>query len=316
MLSMLFMTTFSEPDPMLFAERPKADLFGRVLTGPQVDSKTNTVITPTRVDAVASVKKEEKDDKAQTYFTALTDARNASKIKDGDKTVGQFTITHFATNAGNALLKFGKTAAEGTKTVLTCVIDLASVGKTEANVGTADKVSASWLNYFWNLWNSKNQTFENADFTPATQQRVTAFSESADSGWSDFKGMIPRTWAKNQIDKETEEGKAARMVEVRNYIPTLLRIPYAKDLIDFFSNGITKILDALGEIITNEYNTDENDPLSPPTKGHKLNKEFFEVGQNTFLRIAAERLSLEEVEVLRDEALEKMKKIAEKYKKV
>lgn len=326
MLSMLFMTTFSETDPMLFAERPKADLFGRVLIGPQMDIKNpNTVTTLPVVDAVASVKKGEKDDRAQTYFNDLTDARKTTQLARA-VTVGDFSISHFGTKTGNALLKFCKTTANATKKILTCVIDLASVKKNETQVSTADQVSASWLNYFWELWheNEKGDTFKTAKFTAATQKQIDVLADEnapKDGPYSLLKGFFPRQFA----GLNEAQIKEAKQNEVRSWALVLLRMQNQglniKPIMGKFQLqhvDLLKTLEAEIPGITTGFNSDDNKKEeSTHTQGHKLNLEWWKIiGEDTLLPIAKQQLSPEAAEALVVTALANMKKTAEKYKKV
>lgn len=308
MISILLMTVFSETDPMVFNQGTTTTDFARV--GP--------------MDALASVSNKVGDvDKraeiAQTYIDRLKGTATAEKTDVTVQKAGlKFKISAFAAKGTGAVMKFVK---EGFTTVLSCFINLESVGRTAENVNDASKVDASWLSYFWNLWSGKDETFEKADFTPATQQRITEFDRSTDNGWPEFKGMIPRTWTAGQKDKQTEAGKAARLVEARQYISTLLRIPDAANFIRSFNKKIEEMLADLEKTkpdITQEYNNDENNPLDTSSEGHKLNKDWFkEIWNETFVPIAAKQLAADAADAadnLVQDALTKMETIAERYK--
>ncbi len=304
MLSVLFMTVFSATEPMRFVQQNKATLFVQAgLPNP----------------AVASTKDGE-DKTAQSYFDALSEAKGLTNLTDGEKTVGSFTISAFTTKAGNALLKFWQNVTSGTKTVLSCVIDLSSVGKTESDVGTADKIQESWLGYFWRLWSGRSKIFEDAAFTPKTEERVKDFSTKKegkpDSGYGDFKGLIPRTWK----DFDETQKKAAREDEEKRYIPTLLRIQKASfdvaDIVKKFDDKFLEVLTSIPEETKKEFNSDLNSiDFNNQTTGYKLNVEFWKIFyEDTLLKIVSDQLSKEEGDKLIKQSLEQVGKLEEQYK--
>jgi hypothetical protein len=305
MLSVLFMTVFSATEPMRFVQQNKATLFVQAgLPNP----------------AVASTK-DGKNETAQSYFDALSEAKGLTNLTDGEKTVGSFTISAFTTKAGNALLKFWKNMTDGTKTVLSCVIDLSSVGKKESDVGTADKIQESWLSYFWRLWSGKDETFKDAKFTHDTQVQVDTFQKNPI--YKAFKNLIPRKWAFFNEDQI----KAAKKEEDNKYVPALLRLEKTgfslKELMESF-RGKFLILEQDGTTINQLYidlktakeflMKDDNDPENP-TQGYTLNVEFWKFFyDNTLLEIASGQFSKEDGDTLVTESLEKVAKLAGQYK--
>lgn len=331
------MTVFCATDPMVYVPG-KNDLFGRVLTGPGVDPTTNNPVAA-KVDAIASVSSktgtEATEAKAQTYFDKLKDAETAPALKaevsvgDGEK---NFTISNFTTNGTNALLKFWKTTTSAAKQVLTCVIDLTSVGKT---VDTASKVNASWLDYFWNLWTGKDKTFETADFapsTPGTPSKLTEFVKSKPGGpdgttetnqyattFSNIKGFVPRYHVGLSGTTPGDLLYEAKKHEMNFLVPTLIRIKnmgidvYA--ITQEFHDKVWKDILALdGALETAKKGT--RAAFANDDRPSQLQLDFWKVfWDETMVKIVTDQLTEEQADELVNKNLAELDRLAGEYAK-
>lgn len=316
MISILLMTVFSGTDPMMFKPGKTTTDFARI--GP--------------MDALASVSNKignvhTRAEKAQTYIDALRAAKNADAIKNEtvkDDKNGEFTIANFKIDENHALLKFWKVLETGAKTVLTCVIDRASVGLKETANVTANMMKASWLNYFWKLWSGKDETFTAAKFTLNTQNAINKLAQDAANNGTAFsyiKGLTPR-YDKGLSENEVEQ---ARIQEMNSLIPTLLRMNrMGINMPEIVTKFSTKIWGLLGTPGTSE-KMKKPGPLDLAKPGtleafanddepSQLQLDFWKVfWQNTMVKIVSNGLDQKAADDLTEKSLAAIDIIAKIY---
>lgn len=147
------MTIFSDPTPMLCLQERNTTLFGQSATA-----------DPSLITAVAACQGTTEttplEDKARTasrYFAALAVAAAMPDAVSVQK--GRFKISAFNTQDGFALVK-GTTGSDGSEPFAVAV-DLASVGKTTAEITKPEDVCIAWLSYLVNkLARSSAKLFE------------------------------------------------------------------------------------------------------------------------------------------------------------
>lgn len=251
MISIVLMTIFPSvnlfPPPRLVIEGQSATQIAAI---PQFYGTPG--IPPKKLVAIASTNNENgiaaRTEKASSYFAALTEANQMTALPT-NVSKGSYTISAFTKKAGNALVKFWKNVTDSTKkTVLSCVIDLSSVGKTETDIATAKNIQSNWLDYFWRLWNDKEETFKTATLyiPPATKTAIDNFVQTC-ATLGELKGLTPRSFA----GMTSEQTKVAKTEELnRNVYPLVLLQQKRIDVPNLIAVFHTKVDTLLGALCT------------------------------------------------------------------
>lgn len=257
-------------------------------------------------------------EKAFSYFAALTEANQIAALPK-DVSISSYTISAFTKKAGNALVKFWKNVTDITKkTVLSCVIDLSSVGKTETDIAKAENIQSNWLDYFWRLWNDKEETFEKATlYVPlATKTEIDSFAKTY-RPFGELKGLMPRSFAGMTPEQET----VARTEErYRNVYPLVLlqqkRINVPNLIVTFHK----KVGDLLNDLFTNATSpglqlvkTKTREAFHKDNQPSQLQLAFWGVWEDLIINLNAPSVSPEEVDPQLQASLAELDRIAKIY---
>jgi len=128
---------------------------------------------------------------AERYITDLDEAKALPEqalatVGSGDN---RFSILGFGASTKNATMlsvKFEDKAKKG----FLCVINLRSVGKTQDDIKEAKNIPSSWLQYFWDLWNTKATKFSSTQpiYTPLKQTELPITDKVPTAEENDFVG--------------------------------------------------------------------------------------------------------------------------------